>query len=219
MARAAGVEWRAVGASLEDLAATMRSAASKAPSAFAYANSGILQQAGVVLRARYIVPGEYRKISRSGYAVYTPPPNATHGPVKMAWKELGGEPFRNELGQFEKRPVEIKLFKKGQFVDRTGAMLDASIELSHESPRDIYPRQILEVQTRQKGKRSEVEVGIDSNGNAFVELRDGYAAAERGTRKRASSPVRGWWRSIRSVSGRWGTLLKKKFPDLLELKR
>lgn len=219
MARAAGVEWKAVGASLEALAAAMRSAAAKAPGAFAYANSGILQQAGVVLRSRYIVPGEHGKTSRSGYTVYTPPPNATHGPVKMAWKELGGKAFRNERGQFEKRPVEIKLFRKGQFVDRSGGMISAANELSHEPPRDTYPRQILEVETRQKGKRSEVEVGIDASGNAFVELRDGYAAAERGTRKRTTSPVRGWWRSIRSVSGRWGTLLRKKFPDLLELKR
>ena len=40
-----GVEFRAVGASLDDLAKTVRNASVNAPTAYAYANSGLMQLA------------------------------------------------------------------------------------------------------------------------------------------------------------------------------
>ena len=216
---APGISFKAVGASLDTLAKRCQELPRDSLGALAYANSGVLQQAGTVLKARYIVPGKNQRLSRSGYSVYLPPSGATHGPVKMAWKEPGGEAFRNEKGQFQKRPIEVKLFKHGQFVDRSGSLLAAASELSSESPRETFPRVILQVETGQKGKRSEFVAGIDGTGNGYIELRDGYAAAEKGSRARGSNGVKGVWRSIRSVYGRWGTLLRKKFPDLLELRK
>lgn len=61
MARRSSVEWRAVGASLETLAQMPAPRLSRPPKALAYANSGVLQQAGVVLESRYIVAGRWTR--------------------------------------------------------------------------------------------------------------------------------------------------------------
>ena len=217
MARAAGVEWKAVGASLDTLAATMRTAAHKAPEAFAYANSGVLQQAGVVLAARYIVDGNHAKDDKSGRSIYTAPPGATHGPVVSTIRDNSGNIMRNDRGQWQRKFVERKLFVKGKFVDRSGGMANAADDLARAAPTTRMGVQIVDGETGQRGKRGQVAVGIDRDGNGYVTLSDGYAAAERGTRKRVSSPVRGWWRSLRSVQGRWSTMLRKRYPDLLKL--
>lgn len=212
-----GISFKAVGASLDTLAQRCQELPRSSVGALAYANSGVLQQVGKIVHSRYIVPGHWSERNKSGYTMYTQPPGATHGPVKFAWSYKGGESFRNSRGQFEKRAIEIKLFVKGKFVDRTGAMLGAAEDLSTADPSIEFPRIISEAQTFQQQKRSEVIVGIDANGLGYVELKDGYAAAERGTRSRVSSPVRGWWRALRTASGQWGKLLNKKYPDLLRL--
>lgn len=214
---APGISFKAVGASLDTLAKRCQELPRSSVGSLAYANSGVLQQAGEIVRSRYVVAGHHSDLSRSGYTRYLEPPGATHGPVKMAWKAKGGEAFRNQRGQFEKRPIEIKLFVKGKFVDRTGAMLGAADDVRGSKPSEVYPRIITEVETGQKGKRSEVAVGIDAAGLGYVTLSDGYAAAERGTRTRISSPVRGWWRALRTASTQWGKLLNKTYPDLLKL--
>ncbi len=212
-----GISFKAVKASLDTLAQRCQELPRSSVGAIAYANSGVLQQVGKIVHSRYIVAGHHSDLSPSGYTRYKEPPGATHGPVKFAWKAKGGEAFRNSCGQFEKRPIEIKLFVKGKFVDRTGAMLGATEDLSAADPSTEFPRIMSEAETGQKGKRSEVIVGIDGNGLGYIELKDGYAAAERGTRSRVSSPVRGWWRALRTASGQWGKLLNKKYPDLLRL--
>lgn len=217
MARAAGIEWKAVGASLDTFAATMRTAAHRSPEAFAFANSGVLQQAGVVLKARYIVDGEHAKTAKSGRSVYTEPPGATHGPVVATIRDNAGNIMRNQRGQFQRKYVERKIFVKGKFVDRSGGMANAADELASSAPTTKFPTEIASGETGQAGKKSALTVGIDASGNGYVTLSDGYAAAERGTRKRTSSPVRGWWRALRSVQGRWATLLRKKYPELLKL--
>ena len=219
MARVSDVRWKAVGASLDDLAATMRSAARRGPEAFAYANSAILVQVGGVVASRYIVPGGHMETTRSGQPIYTAPPGGTHGPVRWTTKDANGNSLRNERGQFIRRPVEGKIFVKGKFVDRSGGMLAAATDLSLSLPSDKFPRLIERGETGQHGKKSEIQIGIDPNGNGYVLLIDGYAAAEKGTRKTQSSPVRGWWRGIRSVYGRWSTMVRKKYPDLLKIEK
>lgn len=218
MARRASVEWRAVGASLETLAQTMRTAALDTPKALAYANSGVLQQAGVVLESRYVVAGRWMRLTRSGYANYTAPPGVTHGPVVLSWKDELGQPYRNAAGQFVRKPLEKRLFIRGKFVDRSGGLLGAAQDLRAAGPTERLGVVIADGMTGQQGKRGEVTVGIDPRGEGFVDLRDGYAAAEKGSRN-ARSGVRGWWRSIRSASSRWSTMIRKKYPELLALRR
>lgn len=217
MARVADVHWKAVGASLNDLASTMRSASRRGPEAFAYANSAVLQQVGAVVRARYIVPGEHMETTRSGQPEYTAPPGGTHGPIRYQTKDAQGNSLRNEKGQFIRRPIEGKLFVKGKFVSRSGALRILTEDLSRSIPSDVFPRKIIEGETDQQGKKGEISVGIDDRGNGYILLLDGYAAAEKGSRKRLISPVRGWWRGVRSVYGRWSTMVRKKYPDLLKL--
>lgn len=219
MARVADVRWKAVGASLDDLARTVRTASTRGPEVFAYANSGVLKEAGGIVLARYMVPGDYMETTNSGTPEYTAPPGGTHGPVRFVTKDANGNSLRNDKGQFVRRPVEGKLFVKGKFVSRSGAMQEAAKDLSLESPSAQFPRKMASGEVGQRGKNGEIAIGIDERGNGYVLLVDGYAAAEKGTRKRLSSPVRGWWRGIRSVYGRWGTMLKKKYPDLLKIEK
>lgn len=217
MARKAGIEWKAVGASLDTLATTMRAAAKSGPSAFAYANSGVLQQVGVVMSARYIVDGNYSVSAKSGYTQYTEPHGATHGPVVATVRDNSGRLIRNNRGQFQKQYIERKLFVKGKFVDRSGGMANAADELARAAPTERFPVMIAEEVTGQLRKRGNIAIGIDDSGNGYLTLADGYAAAERGSRKRGQNGVRGWWRALRSVQGRWSTLMRKKYPDLLKL--
>ena len=217
MARKDGIEWKAVGASLDTLAATMRTASKSGPAAFAYANSGVLQQVGVVMSARYIVDGSYSTRSKSGYTKYTEPPGATHGPVVATVRDNSGRLIRNDRGQFQRQYIERKLFVRGKFVDRSGGMANAAEDLARQAPTERFPILIVDEMTSQKGKRGNVAIGIDDSGNGYVTLTNGYAAAERGSRSRSQSGVRGWWRALRSVQGRWATLMRKKYPELLKL--
>ena len=213
MARRAGVEWKAVGASLNDLAATMRTLPASTHEAFAYASSGVLQQAGTVFLARYITP-DTRLNSRGDY---TEPPGGTHGPVRWSTRDANGNSIRNEKGQFVKVATERKLFIKGKFVSRSGEMRDFARELSGTAPTDSVNVQLAYGVNPRSGKSGTLDARIDAEGRGFLVLDGGYAAAEKGIRG-GRSGVRGWWSSLRSVQGRWATLLRKKYPDLLKIR-
>lgn len=213
MARAAGVEWKAVGASLEDLAATMRKAAHATPGAIAFANSGVMQQAGVVFAARYITSENY--LGEKGN--FTAPAGATHGPVRMSSRDKDGKSIRNARGQFIRTAVENKVFIKGKFVSRSGNMRETAKELARTAPTESVGVILAHSVNPRRMGSGEITAGIDKDGNGYLEIDGGYAAAERGSRGR-SNGIKGWWRALRSVQGRWGTMLKKRYPDLLRVK-
>lgn len=212
MARAASVEWKAVGASLDTLAQTMRAAQHGTTGAIAYANSGVLQQAGTVMLQRYIVDGNYLQ-----GRTYTAPPGATHGPVVMSNKDAAGNYIRNSKGQFVYAPHEKKLFVKGKFVDRSGGLRGGFQELASTAPSERTPSVLALGSTQQRGKRGDMEAGINADGTGYITLSDGYRAAEVGQRGTASNGIKGVWRALRSVQGRWSTLLRKRYTDLLHL--
>lgn len=214
MARKAGIEWKAVGASLNGLAATMRTLPAATPGAFAYAGSGVLQQAGVVFLARYVTPENHMDAKGN----YTAPPGATHGPVKYSNKDEHGELMRNAKGQFIYAPKERKVFVKGKFVSRSGLMRTFARELAATPPTDSVGVTLAHGVNARKGGTGDMDCGIDREGRGYLLLDGGYAAAEKGQRG-VRSGVRGWWSSLRSVQGRWGTLLKKKYPDLLKIRK
>lgn len=215
MARKAGLEWKAVGASLTDVATACRALPSKAPGAFAYANSGVMQQAGVVFLSRYITDGNHAKGSGTSRQQYTEPSGGTHGPVRKSNRDSSGNFLRNARGQFIYAARETKLFIKGKFVSRTGEMRATAIELARTPPTESV-NVILAFGVNPKGRDGgTITAGVDSRGRAYLEITGGYKAAEVGVRGGFPVGVKGWWRSLRSVQGRWGTLLKKKFPDLL----
>jgi hypothetical protein len=209
MARKAGIEWKAVGASLDDLARTMRRVPAGTPGAFAYASSGVLQQAGVVMLARYITPQNHAEMKRARI-VYTAPPDGTHGPMVRTQK-------RNERGQFVQQMEERKLFIKGKFVSRTGNMRGVADELSRAKPSEAVSVTLADGTNPRKGGTGDIEAGIGSDGTGFLSISGGYRAAELGVKGKANG-VRGWWRALRSVQGRYATLLRKKYPDLLRVK-
>lgn len=62
-----------------------------------------------------------------------------------------------------------------------------------------------------------MDAGITSDGTGYITLSDGYRAAEVGQRGTVSNGVKGVWRALRSVQGRWSTLLRKRYSDLLHL--
>lgn len=217
MARKAGIDWKAVGASLDTLAATMRAAKERTPGIMALGSSTVLQQSGVVLKARYIVDGDYSVRTKSGYTSYTAPPGATHGPVVMARRGSDGKSFRNERGQFVLRPTEKKIFVKGKFVDRSGGIAGAADDLATFVPSEKLGAVIVDAETSQYRKNGQLIAGIDASGGGYITLSDGYAAAERGSRGRGQNGVRGIWRALRSVQGRWTTIVRKRYPDLLKL--
>jgi hypothetical protein len=206
------MEWKAVGASLDTLAQTMRAAKLGAPQAIAYANSGVLQQAGVVMLQRYIVDGNH--MDRKDY---TAPPGGTHGPVVMSNRDAAGNLMRNSKGQFIYAAKEKKLFVKGKFVDRSGGLRTGFEDLAASRPAEKLNRQITWTTTRQQNKRGEMVAGIDATGNGYITLSDGYRAAEAGKRGTVSNGVKGVWRALRSVQGRWKTMLGKRYTDLLHL--
>lgn len=214
MARKAGVEWKAVGASLDDVARTCRALPARTPSAFAYSSSGVLQQAAVVFLSRYITPANYSSQSGSRQT-YTAPPGATHGPVKKTNKDEQGNYVRDSKGRFIYAFREKKIFIKGQFVSRTGQMRAFANELASTPPTDSVGVTLAHAANVRTGNSAELTAGIDANGNGFVELTGGYRAAEVGSRSGRPMGVKGWWRSLRSVQGRYATLLKKKYADLL----
>lgn len=207
----ASVSFKAVGASLDTLAKRCQALPKGAPSTFAYANSGVLQQAGVVARERYIVPGRNAETNKAGYSDYKTPAGATHGPMTRKTRN-----FRD--GRSIATTTENKIFVKGKFVDRSGGMLGFANDLSRIPPREGMSRTIEESETGQKGKRGEIMASIDAQGRGILTLSDGYRAAEAGSRGRGSNGVKGWYRALRTASSRWSTLIKKKYPELLSLR-
>lgn len=224
MARAAGIEWKAVGASLDTLAATMSKARERTPAMLGFASGTVLQQAGVVLRSRYIVPGAHA-VENGSRINYTAPPGATHGPIKTRKLSRYGEPFgRDERGRWHNlQPSEVvteitteqKLFVKGKFVSRTKALEGFANELATAPPEERVGY-LLAVQPG-RTINDDLEAGVDENGGGYLVATGGYAAAERGSRKMKQNGVRGIWRALRSVQGRWATIVRKKYPDLLKL--
>lgn len=202
---ASGIEFKAIGRGLDDLARTIQSGAMKAPDAFAYANSGLIQLAGDVLRTRYIVPGHHSVTTKSGYTSYTAPPGATHGPIRKT---------RDGRGYTEK-----KIYVKGKFVDRTGGLLEGANDIAASAPSTHRNIVIADSETGQKGKNGKIIAGIDGDGNGYIRMTDGYRAAEVGSRGVKQEGKRGVWRSLRTVRSRWASLLKKKYPDLFQMGR
>lgn len=202
---ASGIEFKAIGRGLDDLARTIQSGAMKAPDAFAYANSGLIQLAGEVLRTRYIVPGHHSVTTKSGYTSYTAPPGATHGPIRKT---------RDGRGYAEK-----KIYIKGKFVDRTGGLLEGANEIATSQPSSRRNVVIADSETGQKGKHGRIVAGIDGDGDGYIRMIDGYRAAEAGSRGRQQEGKKGVWRSLRTVRSRWASLLKKRYPDLFRMGR
>lgn len=217
MARKAGLEWKAVGASLDDLARTMRTIPARTPAAIAYANSGVLQQAGIVVAARYITPDTHAKNGGRQTSDYTVPANGTHGPVRRRSRDANGNLMRNSRGQIITSAVEVKLFVKGQFVSRSGEMLETAKELGRTAPTESVNVILAHGVNPKRGDRGEITAGITHSGNGYLEISGGWKAAEAGVRGGYPAGVKGWWRALRSVQGRWGTLLKKKYPDLFRV--
>jgi hypothetical protein len=205
----AGVQFKAVGKSLDDLAQKCRALPKGAPGAIAFANSGVLQQAGRVVADKYVVPGQYATTNKAGYLDYTEPPGATHGPIKTSRRT-----FRD--GRAIQTTTERKIFRRGKFVSRTGEMLGFARDLSRAAPRTA-PGLIEDAQNPGKKRDGKLRAEILPNGNGVLTLSGGYRAAEAGSRARSSNGVKGWWRGLRTASGRWSTLLRKKYPDLLRL--
>lgn len=218
MARKAGMEWKAVGASLNDVARTMRTLPAGTPGAFAYASSGVLQQAGVVMAARYITPDTHANNGGRQTRDYTAPSNGTHGPVRMRSRDAQGNLQRNARGQIISTAVEVKLFIKGKFVSRSGEMLATAQELGRTSPTQATNVILAHGVNPKRGDRGEITAGVTSDGSGYLEISGGWKAAEAGVRGGYPQGVKGWWRSLRSVQGRWATLLRKKYPDLLKVK-
>lgn len=229
MARVAGLEWKAVGASLNDLARVARSVPAGTPAAFAYANSGVIQQVGVVMLARYITPTTH--YAEGQRRPYTSPPGSTHGPITTTKLSARGERFgRNKLGQWHKLEDsevaqtitnEDKVFIRGKFVSRSGAMRDFAREIAARGPTENVGTIIGFGINQQSGKSGDLDAGIAPDGSGYITLSGGYRAAEVGSRraKYASNGIKGWWRGLRSVQGRWKTLIRKKYPELMALNR
>lgn len=225
MARKAGLEWKAVGVSLDDLARTMRTVPAGTPAAFAYANSGVLQQTGVVMLARYITAENHYAAGQR--RPYTAPPGATHGPIATTKLSARGERFgRDARGRWHPlKPEEVaqtitkedKVFIRGKFVSRSGAMRSAAKELSLTAPSEMVGVALAYGTNQQSGKTGDVDVGISADGSGYISLSGGYRAAEVGSRRNSSAGVKGWWRALRSAQGRWRTLIKKKYPELMRL--
>lgn len=218
MARKAGIEWKAVGASLTDLARACQALPRGTASAFALANSGVAQQAGVIFLARYITPANYAQNTPRGVE-FTEPPGATHGPIVRTNRDESGNFIRNAKGQFVYVAKERKRFIKGQFVSRSGEMREVAADLSRTPPNDKPGRTITMGSNPRKGHSGEIDVSIDAAGHGIFEITGGYCAAEKGSRSGKPMGVKGWYRAIRGASGRWATLIKKKYPDLIQIRK
>jgi hypothetical protein len=225
-----GLSFKAVGASLDTLAKRCHDLPKAAPSTFAFANSGVIQQAGRIVRERYIVPGsfiEYRG-RKSGAYDYTEPPGATHGSISTKRFSKFGERFgrdaRGRWGPLKDSDVaytvttERKLFVKGKFVSRNGTMQGFAEDLQSSEPEAKASRVIAQdYSIASLGKYNELRASIDADGRGVIELIGGYRAAEVGSRKQGSNGVRGWFRGLRTASSQWSKLLSKKYPGLLSL--
>lgn len=214
----AGVDFRAVGASLGDLARACRAMPAQSLGAFAYANSGVAQQAGVVFLGRYITAGDYSADS-GNRKTYTEPPGATHGPVVRSNKDANGNFMRNSKGQFIYAPIEKKRYIKGKFVSRTGEMKAFARELAATAPSAQLNATIaFGVNPRRDASGGDLTASIDNQGRFVLEITGGYKAAEVGSRSGVPMGVKGWWRALRSAQGRWSTLIRKKYPELIRIR-
>lgn len=214
----AGVDFRAVGASLGDLARACRAMPAQSLGAFAYANSGVAQQAGVVFLGRYITAGDYSADS-GNRKTYTEPPGATHGPVVRSNKDANGNFMRNSKGQFIYAAVEKKRYIKGKFVSRTGEMKAFARELAATAPAsDLNAVLAFGLNTRSGTSGGDLTASIDNQGRFVLEITGGYKAAEVGSRSGVPMGVKGWWRALRSAQGRWSTLIRKKYPELIRIR-
>lgn len=210
-----GVEFKALGASLNDLARTMRELPKNTPAALAYASSGVLQQSGKVFLARYITPEDWAKNGGRKTSDYTEPTGATHGPVRMRGKDANGVSIRNARGQFVTVASERKLFIKGKLVSRSGAMRLFAQELAASNPTESVNVEIAQNANPKQGDRGEIMAGITPDGSGYLEITGGWKAAESGTRGGYPAGTKGWWRALRTVQNRFATLLRKKYPGLM----
>lgn len=187
-------------------------------SAYAYANSGVAQQAGVVFLGRYITAGDFGGES-GNRKTYTEPPGATHGPVVRTNKDASGNYMRNSKGQFIYAAVEKKRYIKGKFVSRTGEMKAFARELAATAPTaQLNATLAYGVNPRSGGSGGDLTASIDSQGRFVLEITGGYKAAEVGSRGGVPMGVKGWWRALRSAQGRWATLIRKKYPELIRIR-
>jgi hypothetical protein len=205
----ASVQFKAIGKSLDDLARKCRDLPKGSPAAIAYANSGVLQQAGRVVADKYMVPGKNADTTKSGYLEYTAPPGATHGPIRTTRRS-----FKD--GRSIQKTTERKIFVKGKFVSRTGEMEGFAKDLARSAPTERFGV-IEDAENPGKKRDGKLLAEILPNGNGALTLSGGYRAAEAGSRARSSNGVKGWWRGLRTASGRWSTLIKKKYPELLRI--
>jgi hypothetical protein len=222
----AGVQFRAVGASLDTLAQRCKELPRGSVQAFAYANSGVLQIAGKIVADKYIVSGTHAEPSpKSGRLIYTAPPGATHGPFSTTKLSKYGERFgrdaKGRWGPLKPEDVaqvihkEHKIFVKGKFVSRSTAMDQFAEDLAKSSPAESVSRRIAGGYNPWD-HTSTLVAEVDANGRGIIALSGGYRAAEAGSRGR-SNGIKGWWRGLRTASTRWGTLIKKRYPELLAL--
>lgn len=218
MAKKAGIQFQAVGASLNDVARTCRTLPAGTPGAFAYAASGVLQQAGVVFGARYITNDTHANNGGRQTRDYTAPTNGTHGPVRMRSRDAQGNLNRNARGQIIAVASEVKLFIKGKFVSRSGEMKATAEELARATPSTAVNVILAHGVNPKRGDRGEITAGVTPDGTGYLEISGGWKAAESGVRGGYPAGVKGWWRALRTVQNRYGTLLKKKYPDLLRVK-
>jgi len=222
----AGLQFKAVGASLDTLAKRCKELPNGSVQAFAYANAGVLQIAGKIVVDKYIVSGSHAEQSkRSGRLVYTAPPGATHGPLSTIKLSKYGERFgRNAKGQWGPlKPEDVAtvihkerpIFVKGKFVSRSTAMEQFADDVGGSTISDVAGRVIASGYNPQD-HGSNLRAEIDKDGRGILTISGGYRAAEVGSKGR-SNGVKGWWRGLRTASTRWGTLIKKKYPELLAL--
>lgn len=209
---AASLTFKAVGKSLDDLAKRCREMPRDSKGAIAFASSGMIQVAGAVIREKYVVPGEYSVGTKRGRLNYTSPPGATHGSMGYTTLRTDGKKKRDIV-----RATENKIFVKGKFVSRTGQLQSWADGLRSSQPSAEFPRVIDEAESIRHKSSGELVAGVDSEGRAYIEAKGGYRAAEVGQKGTISNGVRGLWRGFRASTGRFGTIIKKRYPELLRL--
>lgn len=206
----AGVQFRAVGASLDTLAQRCKELPRGSVQAFAYANSGVMQIAGKIVADKYTTPKEYAEPRRSGRSLqYSAPPGGTHGPVQYTSFRTNGKTKKQLVIAREKN----LLFIKGKFVSRSGNLREFALEMGRSTPSESTPNVIAE----ESGNSGNLTCYVEKDGRGFLTISGGYRGAEMGQKGTVSNGVRGFWRGLRTASTRWGTLIKKRYPELLTL--
>lgn len=205
----AGLQFKAVGASLDTLAKRCKELPKGSVQAFAYANAGVLQVAGKIVVDKYTTPGEHAYPRKSGSLQYTTPPGGTHGPVQYNSFQTNGKKKKTLVIARERN----LLFIKGKFVSRSGDLRDFAERVSRSTPAETTPNVIAE----EVNKNGALSCYVDRDGKGILTISGGYRGAEMGQKGTISNGVRGFWRGLRTASSRWGTLIKKRYPELLAL--